>query len=351
MSMLRAGVMAALVLAVAGCGGQPGGHGGPPGGMRVNVRATPAALQPVEEKISLVASISANESIEVKSEVDGTVVGIHFEEGQPVKKGQLLVQLDEEKLKASVAEAEANFTLAASNRERSETMLGDRTISKQEYDQATSSYEARRATLELMKRQWRDTRILAPFSGIAGARLVSPGQVISRSTSLTSLVDIHPVKIELRVPERFLGRLLIGQTIEFRVAAYPGETFRGEVYFIDPQVDLTTRTVLVKATHPNDEGRLHPGMFGNLDLILRVKDSAVVIPESALVQQGDQASVYIIDASNLAQQVAVKIGTRLAGQLEVLEGLKGGEQVIYEGLQKIGPGAPVLADAPAGAAK
>ena len=245
-------ILALPGLLLAACGKQQAG--GPPPDMAVKVRAADAKIQPVEEKISLVATISANEMIDVKSEMDGRVEKINFEEGQPVEKGQLLIMLDQHKVEASVAQAEANYKLAESQRARAEIMMQSKAISQQEYDQAISTFEANRATVELVKQQMKDSKIFAPFDGIASARLVSPGQVISKDTPLTTLVDLDPVKIEFSVPERFLGQLQVGQAIEFHVAAYPREEFKGEVYFIDPQVDTDTRTVLVKATQPNKEG-------------------------------------------------------------------------------------------------
>lgn len=326
---------------LSGCGKKEQRVGGPPPGTAMRVRAEAAQVGPLEESIALVASVSANESIEVQSEVDGLVEAVHFQEGQPVQKGDRLVTLDQRKLAAAVAQAEANFRLAQLTRERAETMLKNNTISQQEYDQATSTYQVNEATLELARQQLRDTKVTAPFEGIAGARRVSPGQVISKSTVLTTLVDVTPVKVEIQVPERFLGQLKVGQAIVFRVPAYPGESFRGEVYFIDPQVNLSTRTVLVKATQANEDGRLRPGMYGSLDLVLQAKPAAITVPESAILRNGEQAFVYTISPDGAAQMNPVVLGTRQPGRVEILEGLQGGEPVIYEGTQKIGPGAPV----------
>lgn len=340
-SLVQIGLVALVATAGAGCGKKAKGPGGPPPGTAMRVRAETALVGPLEESIALVASVSANESIEVKSEVDGLVHSVNFKEGQPVQKGDLLVTLDQSKLAATVAQAEANFRLAQLTRERAETMLKNDTISQQEYDQATSTFQVNEATLELSRQQLKDTKVTAPFEGITGARLVSPGQVISKSTVLTTLVDVTPVKVEIQVPERFLGQLKIGQAIAFRVPAYPGETFRGEVYFINSQVDLASRTVLVKATQANEDGRLRPGMYGSLDLILVAKDAAVTVPESAVLRNGDQAFLYTISPENTAQMMPVELGSRQPGRVEVLSGLQGGETVIFEGTQKIGPGSPV----------
>ncbi len=339
-TIARLSIILALA-ATTGCGQKQKGPGGPPPGTAMKVRAEQTRVGPVDITLSLVASVSANESIEVKSEMDGIIDEVKFREGQPVKKGELLLTLDAQKLDAAEAQAEANFRLAQLTQERADLMLKNNTIAQQEYDQATSTFQANKANLDLVRQQRKDAKISAPFDGITGARMVSPGQVISRNTTITTLVDVTPVKVEIRVPERFLGQLKIGQSIAFRVPAYPEEVFRGEVYFIDPQVDVATRTVLVKATQPNEDGRLRPGMFGNLDLVLQVREQAITIPESALLRDGDAAFVYIISPEQQAQMVPVTLGTRLPGRLEITQGLSGGEWVIYEGTQKIGPGAPV----------
>jgi membrane fusion protein (multidrug efflux system) len=279
--------------------------------------------------------------VEVKSEIEGTIETIHFKEGQVLQKGDPLVTLDQRKLAASVAQAEANFRMAKLTRERAELMLKNNTISQQEFDQAISTYQASEASLELIRQQLRDAKIIAPFDGFTGARRVSPGQVVSPNTTITTLVDLTPVKVEFRVPERFLGQLQVGQAIQFRVPAYPDEVFRGEVFFVDPQVDVASRTVLVKATHQNEDGRLRPGMFGNLELVLKVRESAVTVPESAILRDGEQVILYLIGPDQMAQLAPVELGARLPGRVEISKGLSGGELVIYEGTQKIGPGAPV----------
>jgi membrane fusion protein (multidrug efflux system) len=148
------------------------------------------------------------------------------------------------------------------------------------------------------------------------------------------------MKAEFNVPERLVGQLSQGQEIHARVAAYPDEQFLGTVYFINPQVNPDTRTVLVKARLPNPDGKLRAGMFTNLDVVFRVREQAVVIPESALLLEGDHASVFVAQNST-AQPRPVTTGVRLAGVLEILDGLAPGEIVIIEGTQKLSPGAPV----------
>jgi membrane fusion protein (multidrug efflux system) len=338
-----AGLALAQIL-LTGCKKAPAAAaGGPPGGgmPAMQVVAVEAKAQPVTESLSLIGSIAANESVELKAETEGIVQEILFDEGKPVEKGQLLVRLDDTKLAASVAEAESNFKLSTANFERAKQLLKDTLISQQEYDQAAATFDLNRATTELKQRQLKDTRIYAPFAGVTSARNVSPGQVIMRDTVLTTLVDLDPVKVEVNVPERYLQRLSIGQALEFSVAAFPGQKFRGEVYFISPQLNENLRTALVKARIPNADHKLRGGMFASLDLTLQVRDAAIVIPEPALMSNGDNFSVFVVDAESKAQLRPVEVGIRLAGKVEVMKGLKAGEKVIVEGVQKVGPGALV----------
>ena len=306
------------------------------------VVAVPATQQAVAETISLVGSLLANEMVEIKSEVDGQIEQILFKEGQEVTNGQQLIQLDDDKLVKEVAESEATFQLRQASFERDKELYEAKLISGQEYDQTFSLYQVSEAVLDLRKRRVRDTRINAPFDGVVGARNVSPGQVIARNTPLTWVVDLDPVKVEVNVPERFLGQLALGQQISMQIDAYPNEEFTGQVFFISPYVDPDLRTALIKAEIPNPKQRLKPGMFANLELTLKIRAQAVVIPESALARlfEGDQASVFVV-SNETAQMRRVTLGIRLPGKVEILKGIRPGDEVIVEGAQKIGPGAPV----------
>lgn len=336
-------LISVLVAASSAC--KPAGPAGTGrGGMPpVQVVAIPVARQQVVEKLALVGTLAANEIVEVKSEIEGTVESIGFQEGQPVRKGDLLVQLDATKLKASLDEAEASFKLSQTTYTRNEELLRSKLVSQQEYDQAAAIYHQSQATVELRRRLLKDTRIFAPFDGVTTARLISPGQVISRNSPLTSIVDLDPVKAEISVPERFLGQLKIGQTIELKVAAIPGKIFKGSVFFVAPYVDPSTRTALVKAGIPNASAELKPGMFANLELTLSLRDSAIVVPEVALAQilEEDRAVVYVVGKDETVQIRPVKLGVRMPGTVEIIEGLNDGERVIVEGVQKVGMGSKV----------
>lgn len=312
----------------------------------VAVVAVPAQQQAIHENLSLVGSLSANEMVEIKSEIDGVVKTIGFKEGQPVKKGRLLIQLDDTKLSAALNQAEANYHLSKSTYSRSVQLFKDHLISQQEFDQSSAVYEADQANLALKRRLLQDARIIAPFDGVMGARNVSPGQVISKNTTLTWLVDLDPIKVEVDVPERFLGEVHLKQQLDLKVAAFPDQIFKGTVYFISAFVDPATRTALLKARIANPKHLLKPGMFANLDLTLKVRTNSVVIPEAALAQvmDNDEAGVFVVDGNDIVHYRKVKVGVRLPGRVEIRDGLQKGDEVVVEGVQKVGRGSKVVLD-------
>lgn len=341
----------ALVLLGAACFKNPSpNEGSAPGAFAIPVVAVQAKRQPISESLSLIGNITANEIVEIKSETEGIVEQIYFNEGQRIEKGTLLLKLDETRLAASLAQADANYKLALANFERAKQLFEDKLISQQEYDQTASSFAASEANAEFMRRQLKDARIYAPFTGITGARMIGPGQVVSRNTTLTWLVDLDTVKVEVTVPERYLGQVQEGRPLEFKAAAFPDETFRGEVYFVSPQLDPNTRTALVKARIPNPGLKLRGGMFARLELTLRHKSDGLVIPEPALMSNGDSFLVFAIDDQTNSVMKPVKIGLRLAGKAEILNGLAPDEWVVVEGHQKLRPGAAVKLAPPEAAA-
>lgn len=342
-------VAATACLASAGCK-KKSAAGGPGGMPPVQVIVVEARRQTVWETLSSPGTITANEQVEIKAETDGIVQEINFDEGERVEKGRMLVKLDETKLAATVAEAEANLKLSQANYDRAQQLVRDKLISQQEFEQIGSIFAVNRADVDLKLRQLKDARVYAPFAGIVGARQISPGQVISRNSTLTWVVNLDTVKVEVKVPERHLRQLKLGQPMEFTVAAFPGEKFRGEVYFISPQIDEGTRTALIKARIPNSDAKLRGGMFAGLDLTLQTRESAIVIPEPALMSNGDNFSVFVVDEKGNAQVRPIEVGLRLPGRVEVLKGLNPGDKVVVEGTQKLRPGAPVKLAPPASAA-
>lgn len=326
------------VVFLAGCGKK---EAAPAGGFAVNVVGFKVATRAIEEKINLVGTLEANEQVEIKSEIDGVVDEIAFDEGQPVKKDDVLFSIDHNKLQAALQQAQANLQLAETTARRYEELVKTQAVSQQEYDQTVANLATAKAALALGQEQLEDATIKAPFDGTMGERMVSNGQFVSKGVSLAFLVDYDPIKVSFYVPERYLGDIRDGQKVEMTVAAYPGETFTGEVYFIDPKINQDTRTALVKGKIPNTQNRLRPGMFASLNLITHVRAEGIAIPETALMVNLDTVKVYVADSEKTIHSRTLKTGMRFDGMAEVTEGLTPGEIVITEGIQKIRDGAKV----------
>ena len=339
-----------LVLILAGCGApsdkaKAGGHKGM-GGFATPVVGAKVSAQELLEKVSVVGSLAANEMVEVRAQIESKVTEIHFEEGQKVSKGDVLLVLDRQKLEAMLAESKANLEMTQSTFTRMQALVDGGAVSKQEFDQAQSDLASKKAQVDLITAQLSDTVITASFDGVIGSREISLGQVISKDKILTVLINENPMKVDFHVPERYASRVKVDQEVLLNVAAYPQEVFKGQVYFVDPQVDPLTRTFLVKAKVENPDTKLRRGMFAKLDLVVNQKSDALMIPEIALIPKGEEVFVFIVDQENKAQMSPVKIGIRQAGTVEVLSGLKAGDVVVTEGFQKIGPGSPVAVSFP-----
>jgi membrane fusion protein (multidrug efflux system) len=338
---------------VVGCG--PGG-GGPPPDQAVSVQIERPKVETVEETVSAVGSVEANERVELKPEAPGIIDGIHFVEGSRVKQGDRLFTLDARKEAAAVAQSEAETSLARSSLERARQLAGTKAISQQELDQLASQLAVREAMTRVDQERLADREVIAPFAGVLGPRLISAGQYVNAGTPLVVLVDDAKVKVRFRIPERQVGRVRAGQTGRLRVNAYPDQAFTGTVDLVSPEVDDTTRTAEIRLVVDNPEGRLRPGLFARVDLVVGRRDQAVVLPESAVVPALDRYSVFTVDGER-ARKREVKLGVRLPGRVEIVSGLEAGQEVVVSGQQKlvdgsrIAPAQPAVAGAAAAASR
>jgi membrane fusion protein, multidrug efflux system len=295
----------------------------------------------LEEQIPLVGQLKAREEVSIVSEVDARVVEIGFEEGAPVEQGQTLYRLDSRKQDALVAEAQARLDLAQSELRRGRELLDRNTIPPQEFDRLQAAVLTAEAALLLATAGQEDTVISAPFPGTMAERIASPGQFVSRGSTLGTLTQLDPLELEFQIPERYVSQVAEGLVARLTTIAYPGEPFAAELSYIAPELATDSRTLTVKALIDNADGRLRPGMFGTIALIFSARDDALVVPESSLRYQGDLVFVTTVDADRLAAFQPVEVGLRLAGKAEILSGLAEGDIVVIEGFQKLGPGSPV----------
>jgi membrane fusion protein (multidrug efflux system) len=315
--------------------------GGPPKDAPVPVELVAVETGPLLETLRATGTLDAEESVDLRPEVEGEVTSIQMTEGEAVKKGEIILQIDESKQQAVVAEAEAEFRLADENRRRADLLLTDGTISQQEHDQVISSFRRSEASLNLARKRLTEYTLAAPFDGILGRRTVSIGQYVSPQTILVSIYAMDRMKLDFSVPERYSARVKPGQTLSLTVAAHGEEKFSGEIYLVEPEVNVQTRTVPVRAFVPNADHRLKPGMFANLTLSVGTKGSALTLPEDCLFPHTGGFAVYR-DAGGVAELVPVETGLRIPGRVEILSGLQAGDLVARSGNLRLSPGRKLL---------
>lgn len=310
----------------------------------------------VIDGVSAVGTLLANESVMIRPEVDGRIDAIHFQEGQLVRKGDKLLSLDAGEVEAQLTSAIAAANLNRSRLKRSEDLQAKNFISVQALDEARENVNQSNAREAEIRAKLAKTVVRAPFEGVTGLRQVSPGAYVKAGQDVARLEGIGVLKLDFRVPELYLKRIRVGQPLAISVDAYPGEPFSGAIYAIEPAVDESTRTVLLRARLPNPGARLKPGMFARVSLELAKRSNTLLVPEQAIVPRGDGAYVFrIIDGK--AVLTKIETGVRRPGEVEVLNGLKAGETVVADGQLKLQDGAavntaaPKPAPAPAPAAK
>jgi membrane fusion protein (multidrug efflux system) len=298
-------------------------------------------LAPAIDQVQAVGSLVANESVTITSEITGRIQELRFHEGQRVDKGAVLVVLDSAEWEAQVRQAEAAVKLQELKYARAAELLEKRTISQQEYDEISAALAEARATLALAKARLAKTVLRAPFSGILGLRQVSPGDYVEAGQAIVNLESIDPMKVDFRAPERYASRLRTGQVISVRVDAYPEARFEGEIYAIDPRLDVASRSILLRARIGNPEGRLLPGMFAQVDITLERREQALWVPEQSLLPQAGRQYVYRV-VDDRAVLTPVEIGLRRPGKVEILKGLSPEDVVVLEGHLKLRNGAKVV---------
>src|SRR5467141_2252219 len=338
-------VAAAFAIAVGACskskaaaGGGGGAAGGAPMGLPVEVVV--ARMDTVRDEIGATGQIEAVQSIDLRPEVDGRIVEIVIREGQEVEQGTPLFKVDDAQLRAQVAQLEAQRDLAQQALARAKDLAQQNASSTADLEKAEAEMRSAQAQYDLQRIRLERTTVRAPFAGVVGQRYVSLGDYVTNTTKLASLHTVNPQRAAFQVPERFARQLRPGQQVSFRVAAITGRDFTGEVDFVDPVIQLPGRTILVKARVPNPARLLQPGMFIEARLVTAVRPKAIVVPEDAVVPlQGTNAAWVVVDGK--ADRRKVSLGVRTPGFVEVMDGVKAGEQVVTGGLAMLAPGAPV----------
>lgn len=345
MILVLAGLaLLAILPAVGGCQAKKaaGGFTPPP----TPVETAMVARGPVADRFTTVGSLEAGESVDIAAEIDGVVKALPFPEGGQVSAGALIARLDDVQLAAEAQRAEALRDQSRAMFERVRAVVDQGAGAPQDLDDATAALKVAEANLDLAKARLAKTRVTAPFAGTTGIRRVSPGAFVRAGTTLTDLAQIDRLRLTFSVPERLLGRLVVGAPVRVETSAQAGQVLEGKIAIIEPQLDEQSRSARVVA-HVDNPGRLmRPGMSASVALMLGERAEALSVPGPAVFVTAGQTFVYVVTPDGIVTRTPVQLGTRMADAVEVLSGLAEGQQVVTAGHQKLYDGAKV---APMGA--
>ena len=288
----------------------------------------------LEDDLQAVGSLRAHQGVVLRPEVSGRIKALAFTDGQPVKRGQLLVQLDDTLQQAQMQQAEAQAQIARTNLSRSRELLAQNFVSQSAVDQNAAAVQVAEAQVALAKAQLVRMRIVAPFDGVAGIGVVDLGDYVKDGADLVSIEDLSSISVDFRLPERSSARIKAGQAVEVALDAMPGRRFNGRVEAIDSQLDADGRSLLVRARIANGDLSLRSGMFARARIVFAVREQALVVPEEALVPQGGkQYVVKLVEGQQgpVSQRIEARLGLRVPGKAEILEGLRAGDRVVTAG--------------------
>jgi len=295
--------------------------------------------QDLDNSIHVSGSILAQDEVELHTEAQGRIVKINFEEGSEVRKGQLLIKINDADLQAQLRKATSSKKLKEDTEKRNKQLLTKGAISLEQYDLSLNELNAATADVDLLKENIRKTELLAPFSGIIGLKYVSLGSFVTNATKLASLQSISKVKVEFSVPERYASQLKRGSDISFTTDG-SDKVFKANIYAIEPKVDELTRNVVMRAISDNGERKLIPGAFTNVTVQLQNKPNSLMVPTQSVVPILKGQKVFIIRADSVIEQV-VKTGIRTDSQIEITEGLQVGDSVVVNGIMYLKQGSKI----------
>lgn len=338
-----------LVLALFAAGCSSGGADAPPPAMPpTSVEIVAVNPGEIVDLVELVGQLDADETVQIKSEARGILESVEFEEGQEVAKDALLFRLRADEQVARLQEAEARLALAEEEYARSSTLKGKGTLSQAELDRATAERDAARARRDLARIELKRMEVRAPFHGVLGARLVSPGERVTSDRALVQIDAIDRLRLLFSLPEIALPLARTGAPLDVGVVSWPGEHFTGEVYFVAPSLDPANRRVLLKAYVQNRDRKLRPGMFATISVEVARKTDALVVPEAAIAYDTEGPYVWRVGADDTADRARVGLGIRRAGKVEITKGLAPGDRIVSAGSHKVAPGAKLKAVPPPG---
>jgi len=296
----------------------------------------------MNEMVYSTGSLLPDEEVDLAFETSGKVVGIYFDEGRKVKKGELLAKINDKPLQAQLLKLQAQRKLVEEREYRQRQLLDRDAISRESYDQVATELQSTEADIMLIEARIAETELRAPFDGVVGLRMISEGAFATTQTKIIRLVKTRPLKIEFSIPERYSGEVEPGFPITFVVDGYT-EPFYAKVYAIDPKVDINTRTILVRALYPNTNEELKPGRFASIRARLSEIENAVSIPTEALIAEMAGEKVFIFK-NGKAKSVRVETGLRTESNIQIREGLNFGDTLLTTAILQLREDLPVQLD-------
>lgn len=332
---------AAVSMGVVDVGRAPAGSGSAGVGLPAPVAVEVGRVESMrlEDDTQAVGTLRSRQGVMLRPEVSGRVAKLAFTDGQRVRRSQLLVQLDDALQRAQLQQALAQASIARTNLQRNRDLLGQNFISQSAVDQSLANLQVAEAQVALAQAQLTRMQIVAPFDGVVGIRAVNVGDYVKDGADLVNIEDLSSVWVDFRLPERHMARLKAGQGVQVTLDALPGRQYTGRIEALDSQLDANGRSVLVRARLANASGELRAGMYARSRVVFEVREAALVVPEEALVPMGDKQYLYkVLDegGNKVARRVEARIGQRVPGRVEVLEGFKKGDVVVLAGQSRLG---------------
>lgn len=307
--------------------------------VRLPVSAIVIKPETLVNKVLATGTILANEEVELRSETTGKIEKIFFSEGGRVKRGDLLIKVNDSELQAQRMRAESALQVAREKERRRKQLFEKQGISPEDYESARNELNGILASVRLIDAQIRKTELRAPFDGIIGLRYVSEGSYVDPTIRIANLQNLQRVKLDFAVPEKYVSSVRPGQSVYFRVSG-KDERFEGTILAVEPKIDPVTRNVLLRAMSENTRGRIMPGAFAEVELVLEQVQGAVMVPTQALVPDLAGQKVYIC-RDGVAQEVRVQIGLRTESKVQVTQGLNAGDTLLTTGLLQVVGGSPL----------
>lgn len=322
------------------------GQGPGPGGMmgRQLLNVTGFLIQPssMSDLYNSTGTLKPDEQVELSFETSGKIVGINFTEGTRVKKGDLLAKINDKPLQAQLQKLQAQKKLVEEKEFRQRSLLDKDAISQESYDQIVTELQTIQADINLITARISETELRAPFDGIIGLRYISEGGYANPSVKIARLVKISPIKVEFAIPEKYADQVNIGYPVTFTVDG-SNETYKANVYAVDPQIEESTRTIVIRAYYPNKSEELKSGRYTEVTLLLSKIDNAIAIPSEALIPEMEGETVFVY-RNGKAQSVKVSTGLRTESLVQIVDGLKFGDTLLTTGILQLRHNLPVVLD-------